>query len=116
MRRRTRIMTLDKYLENHDVYEGAEDTFVSGVKRCPICGSDECEAYAIRDGEIVGCDNCLFKVWTYVLDIGTVNCANCAEKDVEYLYFRHKDGAITEIVGCDKCIREVLKWRWEAKA
>ena len=47
-------MTIDEYKENHDIHEGAEEP--CGVDRCPVCGSDECEVYALRDGEIVGCD------------------------------------------------------------
>lgn len=109
-------MTLNEYLENHDEREGAEEE--TTVTRCPSCGNDECEVYAIRDGEIVGCDNCLVRVNTDDLDLGKfkVACAHCGANDIDEIYFRHKDGAVTEIVGCDNCIREVERWRWEAKA
>ena len=50
-------MTREEYLENHDAHEGAEEPV--GVTRCPVCGSDEAEVYAVRDGEIVGCDRCI---------------------------------------------------------
>ena len=107
-------MTRDEYLENHDAHEGAEEPI--SVTRCPICGSDECEVFAIRDYKVVGCDCCTAKVVAYQLDIGAVGCACCNAEDVEEIYFRHENGKITEIVGCDRCIREVERWRWEAQA
>ena len=53
-------MTRDEYLLNHDANEGAEDE--TTVTRCPICGNDECEVYAIRDHKVVGCDRCVREV------------------------------------------------------
>lgn len=106
-------MTIDEYKENHDIREGAEET--CGVTRCPECGSDECEVYALRNGEIVGCDCCLVRVQTDDLDLGKFNvtCAHCGAEDVDEIYFRHKYGAVTEVVGCDHCIREVARWEYD---
>ena len=104
-------MTIDEYKENHDIHEGAEEP--CGVDRCPVCGSDECEVYALRDGEIVGCDQCLVRVDASDLGFQTAKCAHCGAKGIEEIYFRHKDGAVTEIVGCDRCIREVARWEYE---
>lgn len=103
-------MTLNEYLENHDEREGAEEE--TTVTRCPSCGNDECEAYAIRDGEIVGCDCCLCRVECGAIDWLNIPCPECGTERPDGYYLRHKDGAVTEIAGCDRCVREVERWEW----
>lgn len=107
-------MTINEYLKNHDANEGAEEEMTE--TRCPICGSDECEVYALRDHKIVGCDCCLCRVLTGEIEwLHEIGCPECSTENVFELYLRHENGRITEIVGCDRCIREVERWRWEAK-
>lgn len=108
-------MTIDEYLDNHDAHEGAEEETTE--TRCPVCGSDESEVYAVRDGEIVGCDCCLFHIRTVDIEwLAEIACQHCDTLKVDGIYLRHENGNITEVVGCDHCIREVEKWRWEAGA
>ena len=105
-------MTREEYLENHDINEGAEEP--TSVTRCPACGSDDCEAYAVRDGEIVGCDNCLCYVETLSLYSGLV-CPSCNTKEPDGIYLRREHGKITEVVGCSCCVREVSVLEWRGK-
>lgn len=92
-------MTRDEYLDNHDAHEGAEEPV--GVTRCPICGSDEFTVIYVQDGEAIGCDACLD---------AKVRCPHCGSEAWDTLIWFGD-----EIVGCDRCIREVERWRWEAK-
>ena len=91
-------MTLDEYLENHDAHEGAEGTFVSGAKRCPICGSDEYTVIYTQDNEPIGCDACLDT---------QIRCPHCGSEAWDTLIWKGDTP-----IGCDRCVREIERWEW----
>lgn len=64
---------------------------------CPVCGSPEAREVYTLNGDIIGCDECLY--------IEIPCCPNCGSEKDALVY--NADGIA---VGCEGCVVKVFDW------
>lgn len=65
---------------------------------CDICGSEQNYTLFFKDGELIGCRNCLLKVDAWDDTV----CPICGSEDCRVLYLNEGGG----YYGCDECVTE----------